>query len=113
MKRLTVLVAALFVLTGGAALAHDYKVGSLEIGNPWSRAVPKGGQVAAGYMTIKNNGTTPDRLMGGSTPVAGKFELHEMTMNNGVMRMRALVAGLVIKPGETTSKTQSPRPSTS
>jgi periplasmic copper chaperone A len=101
MVRFTALAATLFVLAGGLASAKDYKVGDLEIDNPWSRGVPKGAQVAAAYLTIKNNGQTADRLVGGSTPVAGKFELHEMTMDNGVMRMRPLAAGLEIKPGET------------
>ena len=33
--------------------------------------------------------------------VAPKFEVHEMSMDNGVMRMRPLKDGLEIKPGET------------
>jgi len=85
----------------GAAGALDYKVGALEINNPWSRAVPKGAKVAVGYMKIKNTGTEPDRLVGGSTPVAGRFEIHEMSMDKGVMKMRPLPSGLEIKPGET------------
>ena len=100
MKTISILVASLIALSAGAAFANDYKVGALEIDNPWSRAVPKGGTVAAGYMTIKNNGTTPDRLTGGSTAVAGKVEVHEMSMDNGVMKMRPVSGGLEIKPGE-------------
>jgi periplasmic copper chaperone A len=52
-------------------------------------------------MTIKNTGTEPDRLTGATTPVAGKVEVHEMTMENGIMRMRPLASGLEIKPGQT------------
>ena len=44
-----------------SAIAADYKIGSLKIMGPWSRATPKGASTAIGYMTIKNNGTTPDR----------------------------------------------------
>jgi len=95
------LVAGVVAFAAGAASAHDYKVGALEIDHPWSRAVPKGATVAVGYMTIKNTGTEPDRLVGGSTPVAGKLEIHEMSMDKGVMKMRPLAAGLEIKPGET------------
>jgi len=98
------LVASLIAVSAfatGTASATDYKVGSLEIEQPWSRALPKGATVAAGYMKIKNTGTEPDRLVGGSTPVAGKFEIHEMSMDKGIMRMRPLPAGLEIKPGET------------
>jgi len=84
-----------------AASALDYKVGGLEIDSPWSRAVPKGAKVAAGYMTIKNMGTETDRLVGGSTPVAGRFEIHEMSMDKGVMKMRPLSSGVEIKPGAT------------
>jgi periplasmic copper chaperone A len=101
MNKFAILIATAVAFAAGAASAHDYKVGALEIANPWSRAVPKGATVAVGYMTIKNTGTTPDRLVGGSTPVAGKLEIHEMTMDNGVMKMRPLAAGLEIKPGET------------
>jgi periplasmic copper chaperone A len=101
MKKFGILVASLVALSAGAAFAEDYKVGALEIDNPWSRAIPKGAKVAAGYMTIKNTGTEPDRLVSGSTPVAGKLEIHEMTMDKGVMKMRPLAAGLEIKPGET------------
>jgi periplasmic copper chaperone A len=52
-------------------------------------------------MKIKNNGSTPDRLISGSADVGSKFELHEMKMENGVARMRPVKDGLEIKPGET------------
>ena len=42
----------------------------------------------------------PDRLVGGSSAVASRFEIHEMTMVDGVMKMRPL-GGLEVKPGET------------
>ena len=84
-----------------AASAHEYKAGSIEIQHPWSRATPKGASVAGGYMKLINTGTTPDRLIGGSSEIAGKFEIHEMSMDNGVMKMRPLANGVEIKPGET------------
>ena len=84
-----------------AATAHEYKAGSIEIKHPWSRATPKGATVAGGYMKLINTGTTADRLVGGSTEVAGKFEIHQMSMDNGVMKMRPVSGGVEIKPGET------------
>lgn len=95
------LIAANLVLIAGIANAKDYKAGALEIDSPWSRAIPKGAKVAAGYMTIRNTGTTPDRLVSASTPVADKMEIHEVTMNNGVMKMRPLGDGVEIEPGAT------------
>jgi periplasmic copper chaperone A len=93
MKEFGILIAglvAVFGLSSGTVSALNYKVGALEIDNPWSPAVPKGAKVAAGYMKIKNTGTEPDRLAGGSTPVAGRFEIHEMSIDKGVMKMRPL-----------------------
>jgi hypothetical protein len=93
--------AVLLAVWASAAYAMDYHVGSLDIAGPWSRATPKGASVAAGYLTIKNTGTAADRLVGGSSDAAAKFEVHEMSMDNGVMKMRPLKDGLEIKPGET------------
>jgi copper(I)-binding protein len=50
-------------------------------------------------MTIVNTGTAADRLTGGSSPVAGRVEIHTMTMENDVMRMRRLADGLEIPAG--------------
>jgi copper(I)-binding protein len=63
-RLLTITVIAFCISAN--ALANDYKAGSIEISSPWSRATPKGAQTAIGYMTIKNSGTTPDRIVGGS-----------------------------------------------
>jgi copper(I)-binding protein len=82
------------------AMATDYTVGSLAISSPWSRTTPKGTQMGVGYMAIKNNGTTPDRLIGGSVEVADSFELHVTIIENGIARMREL-SKIEIKPGET------------
>ncbi|HEY2135678.1 MAG TPA: copper chaperone PCu(A)C [Xanthobacteraceae bacterium] len=84
----------------GAALAHDYKAGDIVIDHPWARATPHGASVAAGYFKLTNTGTTPDRLVGGTSEAAGRVEIHEMSMDGGVMRMRPLKGGLEIKPGE-------------
>jgi uncharacterized protein YcnI/copper(I)-binding protein len=80
---------------------RTYKAGSIVVEAPWSRATPGGAKVAGGYMKITNTGKEPDRLVGGSLPVAARMETHEMTTENGVMKMRHLPAGLEIKPGET------------
>jgi len=95
------LLAAALALAPLAARAHDYKVGDIQIVQPWSRATPKGAPVAAGYMVLKNDGTTPDRLLGGETDAAASMQVHEMSMDNGVMKMRALPNGLEIAPGAT------------
>ena len=101
MKAVVGLVAAAMTLT--AAWAQDpkavVKLGSLEISAPWSRATPQGSKVTAGYLKITNTGTTADRLLGGSSSLAGRVEVHQMGMDQGVMKMRALKQGVEIPPG--------------
>lgn len=105
MRFFTLSFAALLAVAASSASASDYKVGTLEISVPWARATPKGTTVGAGYMKITNNGTESDRLTAGSSNVSGKFEVHEMTMENGVMKMRPVKGGLEIKPGQTVELT--------
>ena len=93
----TVLAAAVAL----PAQADDVTAGSLKISAPWTRATPKGASVGGGYLKITNTGTTPDRLVGGSSDVASRFEVHEMSMDNGVMKMRPVGGGIEIKPGQT------------
>jgi len=97
------LVSALFLASLAAAplRAQEVKAGDLSITQAWSRATPGGAKIGVGYLTIENKGSAPDRLTGVSAEVAGKVEVHEMAMNNGVMTMRPLDKGLIIDPGKT------------
>ncbi len=81
--------------------ASTVKVGTLTIEAPWTRATPQGARVAGGFMRITNTGSQPDRLIGGSFPLAGRFEVHEMAVTDGIMTMRELAKGLEIAPGQT------------
>jgi hypothetical protein len=101
----TVRSSALALLAVGAfstgpASAQQVKIGDLVIDHAWARATPGGAKVGGGYLTIENKGTTPDKLIGGSSPAAAKVEVHEMAMNNGVMTMRLVKGGLSIPPGQ-------------
>jgi copper(I)-binding protein len=97
------LVALALAALASPAVSHDFKKGSLHIDHPWSRATPQGAAVAAGYLVIENRGPSADRLMSVSVSaeVAGRAEIHEMAMQDGVMRMRPLPRGIEIAPGLT------------
>jgi copper(I)-binding protein len=95
------IAAVLAALAAMPAQAADVTAGSLKISAPWARATPKGASVGGGYMTITNSGTAPDRLIGGFADVARSFEVHEMKMDGGVMKMRPVANGIEIKPGQT------------
>ncbi len=94
--------ALAFSFAGFSALANDYTAGPLKLEQPWTRATPAGAKIAGGYLAVTNTGSTPDRLLGGTSEVSGKVEIHEMAMKEGVMTMRGLPEGLEIKPGEKT-----------
>ena len=74
------------------------QTGQLEIKTPWARATPGHAENGAAYLTIVS--PTADRLTAASSPVAKKAELHTMSMEGGVMRMRPLVA-IDIPAGQT------------
>ena len=82
------------------AQTASYKLGDLLIKRR-GRATPAGAKVGGAYLKITNNGTQPDRLVGGSLTGAREVEVHEMSMANNVMKMRHLKDGLEIKPGQT------------
>jgi len=96
-----VFAALLAPLAAVPAQAADYDVGSIHIATPWARATPKGASTGAGYMTITNKGTAPDRVSCVSDDASAQCQIHSMTMEDGVMKMRPVEGGLEIKPGET------------
>jgi hypothetical protein len=88
-------------IAGASARADEVKAGDLVISQAWTRATPNGAKIGTGYFTIENKGTTADKLVGVSGEVSDKIEVHEMSMNNGVMKMRPVDGGLTIEPGKT------------
>jgi periplasmic copper chaperone A len=96
-------VALLAAQMAGAQLARaaDYDIGSIHISQPWSRATPKGAASGAGYMTVTNKGTAPDRVSCVSSDASAQCQIHTMTMEDGVMKMRPVEGGLEILPGQT------------
>jgi periplasmic copper chaperone A len=104
MRKIIAMSFGLVLVAGLASApvrAEDAKAGDLVISQAWSRATPNGAKIGAGYLTIENKGTTADKLVGVSGDVSPRIEVHEMSMNNGVMKMRAVDGGLTIDPGKT------------
>ena len=89
---------------GGQSAASGvatFKLGDLTVTSPWTRATPGGAKIAGGYLKITNNGASADRFVGAKSDTSDRVEIHEMSMSDGVMKMRPLPDGLEIKPGET------------
>jgi len=73
--------------------------GALQIISPRSVETPPNASVGAGYMIIKNTGETDDILLSGSVEFAQSVEIHEMKVENDVMKMRPMLSGIVIPAG--------------
>lgn len=90
-------LAAVYSIAAGHA--HDMKIGNLVIDHPWSRQPLPGADVAGGYLKITNNGSEDDRLVKATATISATAQIHEMSMDNGVMKMGELKDGLVIPAG--------------
>jgi copper(I)-binding protein len=100
------LTVALLALLGNALASQHafpaedatFAVGDLVVESPWAResVTPTG----AAYLTVRNGGGQDDRLVGVSSEVADKAELHSSVVQEGVMKMRAVEAVDVPAHGE-------------
>ena len=90
---------AVSLALAGSAQAATYRLGSLEVANPWSRPAAAKGN-GAGFMVITNRGAKPDALKAVETPLARKAEIHQSSTAGGVMRMQRLDAGIAIPAGK-------------
>lgn len=83
----------------GAALAHGFKAGAIEIVHPFFRATPPGARTGAGYVILKNMGTEPDRLIAIETEAAARVTFHRTVTENGMAKMIPIEGGLEIPAG--------------
>ena len=96
MKPLLILIMAL-LLTAGAAAQHEAQ--GIQVVNPWSRALPPVSTNGAAYLTLLNSRHHSDELVGASSPIAQRVELHTHSMEGGVMKMRP-VSSVELPPGK-------------
>src|ERR1700758_3173669 len=95
---IAMLGAMVSCLLAAPVRAEEVKAGDLVISQAWSRATPGGAKTGGGFLTIENKGSAPDRLVAVSGDFAGKIEVHEMSVKDGVMTMRPVENGLHIEP---------------
>lgn len=98
-SRLFVLALATCFALAGSAAAQTGK--GVEVAHAWARPTAASVPNGAVYLTIASDGTSDDRLVGASTPVASKTQPHVTIDDHGVMKMRPLADGVAIKAGQT------------
>lgn len=89
------LVALQTALAAGPApaLAEDpAAIGDLRLIRPWARATAGPARNGAAYLEIHNTGSETDLLTGVETDASARAHIHETTLEDGVMKMRALGA---------------------
>lgn len=67
--------------------SSEFRVGQIKVENPYTRATVAGQKVAGGFMKIENKGAA-DQLISASSPMAAEMQLHTMSMEGNVMKMR-------------------------
>jgi periplasmic copper chaperone A len=95
--RSTLFALGATLIIGFSSVAAIAQTGDIEIKDAWARATPGGAQAAAAYVTVVS--AAGDQLTGASTPAAQKAEIHSMTNDNGVMKMRP-VDSVDLPPGK-------------
>ncbi len=71
------------------AIAHEYEGKAVTAAHPWARATPGGSTIGAAYVELSGTKAAQgDKLIGASSPVAGRIEIHTHLMEDGVMKMR-------------------------
>ena len=89
-----------FIMPACPALAHEYKAGDLHIGHPWARPTVAGQKSGGAFLKVENRGAAADKLLSARSDIAESTEVHSMTMDGNVMRMRELPE-LPIAAGQT------------
>lgn len=93
------LLAALWLAAAALpSLAADYTLNDLRIVHPYARPTPPGARTGGAYFTVRNEGKAADRLAQVASPAARVVEMHSMTMDGTLMKMRP-VAGIDIPAG--------------
>jgi copper(I)-binding protein len=93
------IAGATLALAALSAVAHSFKLGEIDIGHPYARPTREGQMVGAGYLKLANKGPV-DRLVSATSPAAGSVEIHSMSMEGDVMKMRQIDA-IEIATGQT------------
>lgn len=83
----TFLMACLSI-TSFNVFANDASV--IDVDNAYIREVPPGAMATGSFLTLKNNSEQEVRLVGATSNVAKKVQLHTHINDNGVMKMRQI-----------------------
>lgn len=100
LMRLSLVAAVCCLPLAVSAGSHEFTSNGVTVSHPWVRATPGGATVGAAYLEIGADANTTDKLVGVSSPVAEKGEIHTHVHDGDVVRMRKVKGGLDIAAGK-------------
>ena len=97
LRRIVMTGAALTIAATGLAACGGSSGGALAVNDSWTKATE--GPMTGSFGTLVNDTAAAITVTGGSSPVAGMVELHEVVMADGEMVMQAKPGGFVVPAG--------------
>lgn len=98
MRGMNMAMALLLTVLLAACSGAPAPTQGIEVQDAWIRVTPS--PVLAGYLVVTQHGVEPDRLTAITSARFGRIEMHEVSHDGGVMRMRALRQGVALNPGQ-------------
>ena len=89
-----------FVFCLAMPLGLAANASGFSVEDAYMRAMPPGRTATAAYLSVTNNHDKACSIIGGSTGIAAKLEVHQQLMSDGMMRMRP-VTEVTVAAGET------------
>lgn len=97
MQLCSLIISAAMLLISVSSHAHEYQAGEIRIDHPYARPTMPGQTSAGAYLRLENKGKDADKLVSVASSVAKSVEIHTMSMDGNIMRMRE-VPGIELKP---------------
>ena len=101
-KIIIVVILGILLAEIPSAFAEKNTFKTLVIQDVWIKDNPFNHPMTAGYLTIHNKSNSDTKLMAVSSSIAERIEIHQMSMDNNIMKMRQLKDGLIIPANDIT-----------
>ena len=87
----------IFTTFTSTSFANSINVNGLLISDFWIKATIGNHKITSGYLTIENTNNIEERLVSLTSEISKKTQLHDMVVENDIMKMKHLSDGIVIK----------------
>ncbi|MDC0093988.1 copper chaperone PCu(A)C, partial [Alphaproteobacteria bacterium] len=93
----------IFVTCISSGYANSINIKGLLISDFWIKATIGKHKMTSGYLTIENTNNIDERLVSLTSEISKKTQIHDMVVQNDIMKMKHLSDGILIKAKSTVS----------